>query len=526
MSDTKTTVRIPAPATTNRFEPTVRTVTVVDSPPEPVRAAPRAAVGVLVALVLLGTGLRLVALLSDRCLWIDEAMLALNLVGRTPQQLLEPLDWNQGAPAGFLLAVKVAISAFGASEWGLRLVPFLASCAGLVGFAWIARRLLASHAALLAVGLIALSPYLVSYAAECKQYASDAAIAIGLLAVAMGLLEGKGGALRWSGLGLAGAVAVWCSHPATFILGGIGTALLLHALVARDRSRFVAAGLTVGCWLVSFGACYVLCLKALGGNKYLTDYWTEHFMPLPPTSLGDLAWVADHLIAFFTMPGGFGGDLVPLGGFAAFLALVGLREFARERWTVAVALAGPVAFLLFASGLEKYPFGGRLLLFLIPFAALLVARGAGAVYDAVREKNRFAAVALVALLIGAGAWQTLDVIRRPLRNEQLAPVLAQMRTEMQPGDRVYVYYSAVPAFTFYTRDQQLPPEAVTLGTEHRNDPAGYRAELNQLHGRVWVIFSHPHKHEETMIRSMLDGRVSSERAIKQPGASAWLYKLE
>ncbi len=526
MSDLQTTTRTSTPPTVNRLEPTVRTVTVVDAPPQPARAAPRAAVGALLALVLLAGGVRLVALLTDRCLWIDESMLALNLINRSPRQLLDPLDWNQGAPVGFLLAVKGAISAFGASEWALRLVPFVASCAGLVGFAWVARRLLPAHAALVAMALLALSPHLVSYSAECKQYASDAALAIGLLAVAMGLLEGKGGAGRWTGLALAGAGAVWCSHPATFVLGGIGTALLLQALVARDRTRFVAAALAVATWLVSFGACYLICLRQLGGNKYLTDYWTEHFMPLPPTKIGDLAWIADHLVAFFTMPGGFGGDLIPLGGFAAFLALVGLREFARERWPVAVALAGPVVFLLLASGLQKYPFGGRLLLFLIPFSVLLVARGTAAVYDAAREKNRFAAVMLLVLVVGSAAWLTQDALRRPARQEQLAPVLEKMRTEMKPGDRVYVYYSAVPAFTFYTRDRHLPAE-VTFGDEYRdNAAAGYRAELNRLRGRVWVIYSHPHKHEETMLRAMLDSRAPCERTIKEKGASAWLYKLE
>ena len=327
-------------------------------------------------------------------------------------------------------------------------------------------------------------------------------------------------------LAVAGAVAVWCSHPATFVLGGIGTALLLRALVARDRRNFVAAALTVACWLVSFGACYLISLKQLGGNKYLTDYWVDHFMPLPPTKVGDLTWLADHLIALFTTPGGFGGTAVPLGGFAAVLALVGLREFARERWPVAVALVRPVGFLLLASGLHKYPFAGRLLLFLIPFAVLLVSRGGWALYDAVREKNRFAALALLGVLVVATGWQTLDVIRRPLRNEQLAPVLEQMRREVRPDDRVYVYYSAVPAFTFYTRDRQLLAKAVTFGTEHRDDPAGYRAELAQFHGRVWVIFSHPHGDEETMIRAMLDARGKFERESKFPGAAAWLYVLD
>lgn len=525
MSDVRTTERTSLPPTVNRLEPTLRTVTVVSAPPEPARAAPRAAVGLLVALVLLGGGLRLVALFTERCLWLDEAMLALNLVERSPRQLFDPLDWNQGAPVGFLLAVKGAISALGASEWALRLVPFLASVAGLVGFAVVARRLLPANAALIAVALLAMSPYLVSYAAECKQYASDAAIAVGLLATALGLLEGKGGAPRWAALGILGALAVWFSHPATFVLAGIGTALLVHALVERDRARFLAAAGAVACWLVSFGACYVLCLKQLGGNKYLTDYWTDHFMPLPPTSPGDLAWIADHLVAFFTTPGGFGGELVPLGGFAAFLALVGLREFARERWPVACALALPVVFLLAASGLQKYPFGGRLLLFLVPFAVLLVGRGAGALYDAVRERNRFAAVALLLLVVGGAAWETSAVLRRPLRSENIAPVLDRVRSEMKPGDRVYVFYSAIPAYTFYTRERPLPAGHVALGTEHA-DPSGYREELKRLHGRVWVIYSHPHHQEETMLRSMLDGRAPREQTVRGRGAVAWLYALE
>jgi hypothetical protein len=483
----------------------------------------RVPVAAFIVLVLLGGGLRLAALLTDRCLWIDESMLALNLVSRSPAQLLEPLDHNQGAPVGFLLTVKASISVFGVSEWSLRLAPFAASLAGLVGFAWVARRLLAPQAALLAVGLFAFSPYLVSYAAECKQYASDAAIAIGLIAAALGLLEGKGGFARWAALAVLGAAAVWCSHPAAFVLGGIGTALWLGALATRDRARFLAASLTIACWLASFGVFYLVSLKDLGGNSYLTDYWSDHFLPLG--SVGMFSWIADHLVAIFTVPGGFGGSLVPLGGLAAALAFIGLREFARDRWPLVVVLVVPVALVLFASAVHKYPFGGRLLLFLVPLAVLAVASGAWAVFDAMWVKNRFAAVTLLTLVAVASAWQTSDVLRRPMRHEQLAPVIDQLRQEFRPGDHVYVYYSAAPAFTFYTRGEPFPAEAVTLGTVHRGNPAGYREELLKLRGRVWVIFSHPHREEETFIRATLGCRGVCERALKAPGAAAWLYRL-
>src|SRR4051794_13103628 len=107
----------------NRFQ-TVRPAEVVSAPPP--RPARRTGVFVT-AFIVLGIGLRLVPLLAGRDLWIDEAMLALNLVNRTPAELLGPLDWNQGAPIGFLMLSKLAVSAFGSGELALRLVPFAGS---------------------------------------------------------------------------------------------------------------------------------------------------------------------------------------------------------------------------------------------------------------------------------------------------------------------------------------------------------------------------------------------------------------
>ena len=229
-----------APPLVNRLAP-VRTPVIVTVPEA---AAPRpwyAAPVVLVALAVLGVGLRAVPLFGDRNLWIDEAMLALNLVNRSASELLKPLDWNQGAPAGFLVAAKASVEVFGPTAFGLRFVPFLAAALGMIAFAWLAAQVLPRGTATFAVLLFAVSPFLISYAAECKQYSSDAAITVGLLAVSVGLLHGKGGARRWAGLSVAGAVAVWFSHPSVFVLGGIGTALLIHALVERDRTRFLAA---------------------------------------------------------------------------------------------------------------------------------------------------------------------------------------------------------------------------------------------------------------------------------------------
>ena len=306
------------------------------------------------------------------------------------------------------------------------------------------------------MALFAVSPFLISYAGECKQYATDASLAIAMFVAATGLLHGAGGFRRWAVLAASGAAAVWFSHPVAFVLGGIRDGLFLDAVAARDRRRSLACAATIACWLASFGLCYLVSLRQLGNNQYLLDYWASHFLPLPPTGQGDLLWLADHFFTFLAYPGGLGGTEIKIGGIAAAFCLIGLAAMARERWPVAIALAGPAVLALMASGLHKYPFAGRLLLFLVPLMLLAVARGAIVVASAPRPVQSFAAVLLTGLLVLAPTIETYQNFRHPPRSEELAPLLNTVREEWQPGDKVYVYYGATPAFTYYTRDNPLP----------------------------------------------------------------------
>jgi hypothetical protein len=476
------------------------------------------------ALVLLGIGLRLVPMFQNRNLWIDEAMLGLNLVERSPRELLKPLDWNQAAPVGFLLAVKAAMTSFGNSEWAMRLFPFVGSLLGLIGFAWIARRMLAPAAATLGIALFAISPHLVDYSAECKQYATDAAIAVGMFAAGLSLLQGAGGFRRWAVFAAAGALAVWFSHPAAFVLGGVGGAIFLDSLVKKDRTRILACLGMIACWLVSFALCYFLFVAQLGNNQFLLDYWAGHFLPLPPKELGDITWLADHFFAPIGYPGGLGGTEVKAGGIAAVLFLVGVAGFWRERWPIAVALVGPGLLALFASGVHMYPFAGRLLLFLVPLLLLGVARGAWAVGSALWPTQKVAAVLFLGVLFIAPLLEAYQQFRRPPRQEQITEVLADLRTRLRPGDQVYLYYGGIPAFLFYTRDNPFPAEVV-FGEEHRANRTEYRDELSQFAGkpRVWLVFSHRHLAEESLLRSYAEGLGEIREELQRPGATAFLF---
>src|SRR5207249_2944193 len=82
--------------------------------------------------LILGFGVivRCVQYLANRSLWLDESMLALNITHRTFTQLLQPLDYDQGAPFAFLIIERAFVQLLGNSEYALRLFPLLA---GIIG---------------------------------------------------------------------------------------------------------------------------------------------------------------------------------------------------------------------------------------------------------------------------------------------------------------------------------------------------------------------------------------------------------
>ena len=114
-----------------------------------------------------------------------------------------------------------------------------------------------------------------------------------------------------------------------------------------------------------------------------------------------------------------------------------------------------------------------------------------------------------------------------MRSEQVQPVLAQVRQQWQPGDRVYVYYGTLPAFEYYTRETPFPAECVVKGTEARSNANEYRQQLAALQGqpRVWIVFSHRHGDEEPIIRTQAEGLGRCEATIRGNGAAAYLFNF-
>jgi uncharacterized membrane protein len=190
---------------------------------------------VAAAAIAVGAGIRIEQFLWRRSLWLDEALVANNIVSRSYAALLHPLSGEQGAPIGWLWVQRTMVVVFGANEYALRLLPLLAAIASLALVHWLARHVLGPWPAAVATWLLALSPQAIRYSGEVKQYSTDLAIAAALILLALEaaehrVVDGRQDRRAIIGWGWLAAVAVWWSHPAVLVVAGTATVLAIDAL--------------------------------------------------------------------------------------------------------------------------------------------------------------------------------------------------------------------------------------------------------------------------------------------------------
>jgi hypothetical protein len=189
----------------------------------------------MAALIVAGVVLRVRGYLTAPIsLWEDEATWAVRLLeGR--------MLWNSIRPPGFIAVCKLLVFLLGASEIGLRALPWLAGLGTLLMAPALANRLWSSPAArLLFVAVIALHPGAIDLAKEFKPYSVSLALHMGLLLLALRYTQGRSTAVLAALMGTAFVSNLFAqdcvfSYPAVF---GV---TLLEAVRAR-KARHVVDG--------------------------------------------------------------------------------------------------------------------------------------------------------------------------------------------------------------------------------------------------------------------------------------------
>lgn len=503
------------------------------------------------AVGLIGAVLRLREYLFDRSLWLDESFLALDLVRHDVPDLLGRLNFNQGAAPGFLLFEK-GIEVVDRSELALRLPSLLFGLATLA-LAWqVARRVCSPAAALIAYALVALSPALVYYSSELKQYAGDTACG---LAVTWAALELAARPSRRTGIAAAatGVAALCLSHAAIFVVAGQGGVLVAAALVRRRLpSRAVAA--VVAVWALVAGA--VLAHTLSTSNGVLSSYRSSADLGAGTAGSGGRGAHALKALATAVL-----GDVgLPTGGRAFALVslalsavgVLGVVALLRARPLATLLVTVPALVALLANATDHYPVSGRTVLFLVPIAGICIGEGAVSLARLSQRAAPAIGAALAVLALAYPVHGDVDLLRSPTK-EELRPVLNSLALEARSGDRFYVAYAAQYAVAYYQqcdctrvpgwnigparggRSQWSPALASTgqviVQPYRGDDEAVYLSQVRSLPpGRIWLIVSHAadareHAFLYDRLQRAFAARGPRLMTIRKPGALATLYAV-
>jgi len=448
------------------------------------------AVSTMLAVVAIGIGLRFWDYFENYSLNHDDICLALNLIGRSAGGLTHTLDFDQAAPLGFLWIERAMVCLFGPGEMALRLLPFVFGCASVILLARLATMLLPPLEAIAVVGFFGFSQALIGSAIQVKPYSLDALATIVLVSVFLPLTRNSASRTETIAAAAPGAFAMWFSFPSLFVIGGIGAAAAIFAIVDREIVRFRRL-LPVFCmWAVSAVCAYWISVRGGLLNGSLAHHDFVQMFPLRTPAL-IVPWMIEGVATLGSISTSVWLALLAA---VALLFAVALMLWRRDR--LSLLLAAPIALCFIASVAQKYPWIPRLLFFATPLTLMITACEVGCF---VRERSnalRILAVSIACIALvyaGLSAFKNVVVNNRGFDDPRGA--VEAIAQAWQPGDRIYASGPAMPCIIYYRKI--LHAEQLDFVSSRNPVYVPGHAErivaLPKTEGRLWFLYFAPNE---------------------------------
>ncbi|MDJ1493364.1 glycosyltransferase family 39 protein [Cytophagaceae bacterium DM2B3-1] len=456
--------------------------------------------------IVYGIFIRLFHFVSNRSLYTDEGYLGYNLLARNFRDLAEPLDANQHAPLFFLWIEKLNMSLFGTSEYALRLFPLIIGILSIFLFYYLCKQLEFNQVATLAGMIVFTTAFpLVYYSSETKQYIVELAATLCSYLLYYHFNSEK----RFSALSLyalSGALLVWFSYPVIFILVSISFVHLLMLALQKKWSPFFVMAIVYAIWGISFLVNFaVIILPNSLKTNTIVDMWTTEFAPLPPYSINDIKWYGIMIFKLFHEPLNLNWTFLeswfPYPLLFSFLGLLFMvwgtcHYFKKEKEKLGLFIL-PVLIALIASGVHRYPFTERFLVFLVPNFLILVCCGVEQFYNKFSSYSRpIVLIVIVWLVIPPVFTSVKDIIQE----EQFG---GWKRREIKKGIRYlsehkkndeFIFINGVAySFQYYNKVYHLNwPYAMLWNGDELNNQVGQKAVLDDIYTKssgkkFWVI---------------------------------------
>ncbi len=468
----------------------------------------------------LSVALSLIQFLYNRSIWLDEAMLSLNIINRSYSELLNPLEYLQVAPIGFLWIEKFFSELIPNSEYGLRIFPLLCFWMSIYLFYKVATILFKNtKITLLALSLFCLNTSLLYYSSEVKQYMVDVLVSLSLYYFL--LKNYKKENHRYWLLTLFGILSVCLSNISTIILFTVALFLIVDQ-IKKQKTNYVNLITLFVTWGMAFSLYYYRFIHHHPNKDGMLTYWGNSFMPLNIFELN--FWD----FCFFKTKMVFGSLLAfGLFGLLPFLFFfIGLYKLLKDKHRkILLLLMFPTLLQLLLSVCKLYPFDLRLILFQAGFYLLVISIGVIYVMDLNFKKTKQTWVYLLPLIFPVIVCVTLFK-NYPAKEEEIKQSIQFISKNIKPGQTIYVYYGAIRAFEYYTKTGKINfKNQIIFGNGYRGCNQKYADEIRNNKQKCWLLFSHIFDNENTYITTSLDSIYKKDLSYKTYGSEAYLYDM-
>jgi hypothetical protein len=419
-------------------------------------------------MILFSLPARLATLSSS--VWLDEAWVANSVRAGSVREMLFYSTWQQNTPALFLVIERAVSQIAGDSEIALRIFPFIAGLGALAFTAWALRALFLPAASLLGLSLVICNYYAVKYPQQIKQYGADLLVtALIVYLVVIYWTRTFPPRVFWP-LSLAGAFGSLLAFPALFLVPSV--VISLGAGAMRRRSSRVGAAVALLLIVACQSANYLFFIRPNQSAELFASRSAEFLNIHTPLSSAYSLVLAYSALLVPGSAAAFGsiaaGAILAIAAFGGVRCLLLTRRRSVTGIVTALTALMPLGSVVAASLLGQYPVleYPRLILWSLPCIALLAACAADPLVVLSQKYPRMASTIGVAVTLTcflAVAALDFTVLRYPRGRERNAEAVAFLRSNMSPGDYLYLHGGMWEQFQYYARRTSWAPRNVYVG---------------------------------------------------------------
>lgn len=445
---------------------------------------------ILQLIIFLGILLSFYQFVFNRNLWLDEAMLALNIISKSFTELLQPLASAQVAPIGFLFIEKLFAITFSYSDYSFRIFPLLSFYLSIPFFYLLSKQFTKNtFFAYAATALFSINLMLLYYSSEAKQYSTDVLVSIIILYASLNLNSQSKKSLAL--YAIIGIISIWFSNTAVIILFVCGLYSIYSELLKKGNRIVI---LPIISWVISFVIYYLLFVHNHPTREMMTNDWERFFLPLNPFSKEFYHFLYGTVkdAASISIPNR------SLRLFPITVSFIGIVYLIKEKkFATLYFLFFPIMVHLLISGLELYPFRGRFTLYLYPQMILIYIIGLYYTWKLVRNKFFKLSIYFLLIPIIINVYPLLKVF--PIEKEEINKSLTFLTNNIEEEDRIYVFRFSVPTFTYYQRKKLSLVNNEVIFNKHCDTWENYYSEIIRLEDTLWWSSSNANKYRNEVI---------------------------